>query len=343
MHTILGANGVIGRALSHSLVPSADRIRQVSRSPRRVNATDELVAADLLDADATRQAVAGSDVAYLVAGLKYDLGVWQEQWPRVMRNVIDACARSGTRLVFFDNVYAYGRVEGVMTEETPFNPTSRKGEVRAQIATMLLDAMQRGDVQAMIVRSADFYGPGAVQSLTHAAVFERLRAGKTPQWIGNPKAVHSFTYTPDAGRAIAILARSSDAWGQTWHAPTSSDPITAEQFVRLACELAGRPYGMMVAPGWLLRLMGLFTPVLRENHEMMYQFQHDYRFDSSRILSAYGSRRRATGRASPRRSPAIDGVGAFRLKGDVYVYGERVRPRRRFTGMSRRTCDVLAT
>src|SRR5690606_20078175 len=123
------------RALSHALPGDQGPVRLVSLHPPWVSRSDDLIAGDLLDADATANAVAGSQVAYLVAGLKYDTSVWREQWPRVMRNVIDACKRHGVRLVFFDNVYAYGRVEGLMTEETPFNPSSRKGEVRAQIAT----------------------------------------------------------------------------------------------------------------------------------------------------------------------------------------------------------------
>lgn len=289
MHTILGANGVIGHELSKALSGEGERLRQVSRTPRKLNATDEIVPADLLDRDATARAISGSDVAYLVAGLKYDTRVWQEQWPRVMRNVIDGCKRHGSALVFFDNVYAYGKVDGVMTEETPFNPCSRKGEVRAKIATMLLDEIRAGNLRGMIVRSADFYGPGAVQSFTHSTVFNRIRAGKTPQWIGDAKAIHTFTYTPDAGRAVAVLGRSEAAYGQTWHLPTSKEPVTGERFVRLACELAGRPYKLQVAPGWMLWLMGIFIPVLRENREMMYQFEYDYRFDSSKIEARYRS------------------------------------------------------
>jgi len=287
MHTILGANGTIARELSKALSAQEPNIRQVSRHPLRVNQTDHTFFADLLDAKATAQAVAGSEVAYLVAGLKYDTAVWQEQWPRVMRNVIDACKRHRSRLVFFDNVYAYGLVEGPMTEETPFNPTSKKGEVRAEIATMLLDEMRSANVEAMIVRSADFYGPDALQSLTYATVFSRLAAGKTPQWIGNPDTVHTFTYTPDAGKALAVLGRSQEAYGQTWHLPTSKEPLTGREFVRLACELAKRPDKMQVAPRWMLKLMGIFMPVLRENDEMMYQSENDYRFDSSKIESAY--------------------------------------------------------
>lgn len=288
MHTILGANGIIARELSQALSAYTTDIRQVSRHPRKANPGDETFVADLLDAQATANAVAGSSVVYLVAGLQYNASVWQAQWPRVMRNAIDACKQHGARLVFFDNVYAYGRVDGVMTEDTPFNPISKKGEVRARIATMLLDEMRSGNLQAMIVRAADFYGPGAVQSFPHATVFERLKAGKTPQWIGNPNAVHTFTFTPDAGQAVAVLARSTEAYGQTWHLPTTKEPLTGADFVRLACELAGRPYKLQVAPRWMLKLMGVFIPVLHENDEMMYQFEYDYRFDSSKIESAFG-------------------------------------------------------
>ena len=288
MQTILGANGVIGRELSRHLGQYTDRIRQVSRSPRPVNPTDSLVPADLLDARATADAIAGSSITYLVAGLKYDHKVWQEQWPKVMRHAIDGCRRHGSALVFFDNVYAYGRVEGAMTENTPYNPSSRKGEVRARIATMFMDEVKRGVLQGMIVRSADFYGPGAVLSMTHATVTERLKRKKTPQWIGNPKAVHSFTYTPDAGRTVALLGNTATAYGQVWHALTSHEPITGEQYVRMACELSGRPYRLQAAPRWMLSLLGMVVPVLRENMEMLYQFEHDYRFDSSKVERTLG-------------------------------------------------------
>jgi nucleoside-diphosphate-sugar epimerase len=288
MHTILGANGIIARELSRALASFTSDIRQVSRNPRKVNSGDEIMVADLLDGRATATAVSGSEVVYLVAGLQYNQAVWQAQWPRVMRNVIDSCKRHGARLVFFDNVYAYGRVDGVMTEETPFNPVSRKGEVRAKIASMLLDEMRSGNIQAMIARSADFYGPGAEQSFLHAVVFQRLKAGKTPQWIGSPNTVHTFTFTPDAGNALAVLGRSLEAYGQTWHLPTTKEPLAGEDFVRLACDLAGQPYKLQVAPHWMLKLMGIFMPVLRENEEMMYQLDYDYKFDSSKIEAAFG-------------------------------------------------------
>lgn len=288
MQTILGANGVIAKELSGHLLASTGQVRQVSRNPRKVNPSDELVPADLLRFDEVDRAVKGSDVVYLLAGLRYDTKVWQEQWPKVMRNVLDACRKHHSKLVFFDNVYAYGRVKGVMTEETPFNPVSKKGEVRARIATMLLDEVKQGNLQAMIIRAADFYGPGAILSLTHSVVHERLMAGKNPQWIGNPKKIHTFTYTPDAGKSVAVLGNTPSAFNQTWHALTSPERITGEDYVRIACELLGMPVKKIQSmPKLGVRVLGLFVPVLREFVEMMYQFEEDYIFSSAKLESAF--------------------------------------------------------
>jgi len=172
MQTILGANGAVSNNLVKALPQYTDKIRLVSRNPKKVHATDELHAADLLNAAQTDAAVAGSEVVYLTAGLPYDIKVWREQWPVLMRNVIDACQKHNAKLVFFSNVYPYGKVNGWMTETTPFNPTSKKGEVRAKIEETLLDEGKRGNIQAQIVRGADFYGPKTPLSFVNVMLFD---------------------------------------------------------------------------------------------------------------------------------------------------------------------------
>jgi len=283
MQTVLGSGGVIGKELSTHLPRLTSQIRQVSRNPQRVNAADELMKADLLNYSEVEKAVAGSAVVYLVAGLKYDAKLWQQQWPIVMKNAIDACKKHNSKLVFFDNVYAYGQVNGIMTEETPFNPTSKKGEVRAKIATHLLDEIKAGNLKGMIIRAADFYGPGATLSLIHSMVTERLKAGKGAQWIGDKKRVHTFTYTPDAGKTVALLGNAEEAYNQTWHALTSAEKMTGEELIRMAYEIMNMPNkGVQGMSKTGVRLLGLFIPVLREFVEMMYQFENDYIFDSSK-------------------------------------------------------------
>jgi len=88
MQVILGANGVIGVETSKALAERGIQLRQVSRNPKKVNNSDELLSANLLDKDKVFKAVEGAEVAYLCAGLKYDIKVWRLNWPVIMSNVI---------------------------------------------------------------------------------------------------------------------------------------------------------------------------------------------------------------------------------------------------------------
>src|SRR5450755_4055331 len=161
MQTILGAGGTIGTELVLELANTRQPVRLVARNPALVSGATETMSADISKLEQTIQAVSGSTVVYLLVGLNYDIKVWRELWPRIMNNAIEACKRANAKLIFFDNVYMYGKVTGRMTEETPFNPCSKKGEIRAQIASTLLNEVKTGKLTAMIARSADFYGPNA--------------------------------------------------------------------------------------------------------------------------------------------------------------------------------------
>lgn len=289
MQTILGSNGVIGYYVASTLPQYSDKIRLVSRKPKQINPTDELFAADLTIAEQVLAAVAGSEVVYLTAGLQYDYRVWQKQWPVIMQNVIKACKTHGAKLVFFDNVYAYGKVVGPMTEDTPYKPVSKKGKVREQIANMLMDAVKSGEIQAMIVRAADFYGPNTPLSFVNIMVNDNLAKGKPAQWMMNDSVKHSFTFTADAGKATALLGNTPTAYNQVWHLPTDPQAMTGKEFVQLAAKAMGVPAKHTVLKKWMLRLLGLFVPAIRESMEMLYQFDSEYLFDSSKFAAAFPS------------------------------------------------------
>jgi len=283
MQTILGAGGVIGLELMRELSSYTEHIRLVRRNPTPPGPGMEAVAADLLDARQVANAVRGSDVAYLLAGLPCRTSVWQTEWPRIMRNVIDACRRFNARLVFFDNAYLYGRVSGLMHEETPVNPCSKKGEVRALIADMLMREFRKGNISGLIARSSEFYGPGATNSFVHPLVFELLRDGKKAVWLANDQVPHSMTYTPDIGRALAMLGNSSFACGQVWHMPTSATPPTGSQFIEQVASAFRVKARHRVISRRILNLAGLFNSAAREWTEMLYQYEEPYLFDSSKF------------------------------------------------------------
>ncbi len=286
MITILGAGGVIGSELARRLRARNEPVRLVSRNPKPF-AGAENMRADLSSLDGTINAVAGSSVAVLLAGLKYDVRVWRELWPRIMRNSIEAARRAGAKLLFFDNVYMYGRVDGPMTEETPFRPVSEKGRIRARIASELLDEIHAGRITAMIARSADFYGPGARNGVANVLVFDKLARGATPLWLANDSVRHSFTFTSDAAEALVRLIEAPDAWNQTWHLPTAPDPPTGKEFVALAAAGFGKPPRHRVLAPPMIKVAGWFDRTVAELYEMLYQNRYEYLFDSSKFTRAF--------------------------------------------------------
>jgi nucleoside-diphosphate-sugar epimerase len=289
LHTILGSTGNIGTALAKELPAYTDQIRLVSRNPQKVNATDQLFKADLLIEKEVIEAVKGSEVVYLVAGITYKTKIWQEQWPIIMRNVLNACKIEKAKLVFFDNMYCYDPAHvGNLTEKSPINPQSKKGKVRAQIATMLLEEIKQSHIEGMIVRAADFYGPNAKLSFLHESVINRMKAGKTAQWLYSKDKKHSFTFIPDAAYATAYLTQHESAWNQVWHLPTSKTYPTGQQVVDILAKHLGTTNKVAVLPGFMVWILGLFIPILKEIKELRYQLDQDYCFDSTKIEDAYG-------------------------------------------------------
>ncbi len=283
MQTILGANGVIANNLARHLPNYTQQIRLVSRNPKKINETDQLFKADLLVAAETAEAIKGSEVVYLTAGLPYRTSIWRQQWPILMQNVMDGCKQHNAKLVFFSNVYPYGLVDGKMTEETPFNPCSKKGEVRANIESVLLEEVKKGNIKASIARAADFYGPHTPLSYLKVMVFDNYAKGKKAQWFVTDQTRHSFTYTPDAGRATALLGNTASAFNQVWHLPTDSSDPTGVEFLAMAAKAFGVEPNYMVLRKWMINMAGLFIGDIRESAEMLYQSEHDYHFDSSKF------------------------------------------------------------
>ena len=289
MQTILGTGGAIGIELAKALTVYTDQIRLVSRNPKKVNESDQLMSADLLKRNEVRAAIKGSSVVYITVGFPYNLKVWKRSWPKFIKHVIEACIEEKCKLVFFDNIYMYDsdHLDG-MTEETPMNPPSKKGEVRQEVAKMIMDAVGKGEITALIARSADFYGPSIQNtSVLTETVFTPLSSGKKANWMSSVDFKHSFTYTPDAGKATAILGNTDDAYNQIWHLPTAANPLTGKEWIDQIANELGVKSKYQAAPKFLIRIMGLFVPVLRELPEMMYQYDRDYDFNSSKFENRF--------------------------------------------------------
>lgn len=282
MQTILGAGGSIGVELAKTLPAYTDAIRLVSRTPQKINSGDELFPADITNTAQVDKAVKGSEVVYLTVGFPYRLKIWEERWPATMRNVIDSCKKHNARLVFFDNVYMYDRDHlQHMTEETPVRPTSKKGAIRQQVADMLMNEVKQENLTALIARSADF--TNGKSSVLHQLVTDNLLKGKKANWLVNADKIHNFTFVSDAAKGTAILGNTPDAFNQVWHLPTETTKLTGRQWIELlAAEMNAKPRYSILSKT-MLGLLGVFMPVLKEIKEMVYQYDRDYFFDSSKF------------------------------------------------------------
>ena len=288
MQTVLGANGQIAQELTRYLHDDiTEDIRLVSRNPVKLHDTDQLFAANLMDADATAEAVAGSDIAYLTVGLPIDSTLWEQQFPVMMANTIAACQKHGTKLVFFDNTYMYPRTSAPQVEDTTFQPVGRKALVRAQIANMLLDKMRDGSIEAVICRAPEFYGPGKTQSLTNSAVFDRIKQGKRPMIPVDAHTKRTLIWTPDASRGMGLIGNTPDAYGQTWHLPTDPERLTYAQMIDVASTVTGRLIRYTTVPETVFKIGGRFNPAVKEASELLPRYCVDNIFDSAKFATRF--------------------------------------------------------
>lgn len=284
-HVVAGA-GPLGLAIVEQLTAAGHGVRLIARggapeAPEPV----EVVPADLADPNDARRAFEGAAVVYHCANPPY--AKWPELHPPLMRGVIAGAEAVGAKLVFGDNLYAYGPVHGPLTEDLPAAARGANGRTRAEIARMLLEAHEQGRVRATIGRGSDYVGPRCVLSTAGARVFANLLRGRPAQVLGDPDIPHAVTYIEDFARALVVLGDRDEALGGVWHVPTPP-AVPMRRLVEMAAAEAGIDPKLRAAPRWALALASLFDPTVRAVREQLYQSERPWIVDSTRFESAFG-------------------------------------------------------
>lgn len=290
LHTILGAGGAVGIELSKSLDALGLSYRLVQRNATAVTGSsrETLLSADLTIQEEVRRAVAGSTVVYLTVGFKYKLSTWQNCWPKLINDVVEACAENNARLVFFDNIYALSAsAMPHITEQSPIAPPSKKGKVRADVDQYIIDQVERGRLKAIIARSPDFFSSYLEKSLLMLMIYNNLKQNKPAQWLINSDLPHSVGYVPEMAKGMVMLGQDPTAFDRVWNLPVANEAPTARQWTALFAEHLGGDDKVNPIPKWMLRGLGLFMPILGEMVEMTYQYDRPYVFDSSAFQKRY--------------------------------------------------------
>ena len=285
-HVVFGASGGVGSAIVRELISRGRRVRTVSHSGRGsfLKGT-EVVRADATDAGSVREVSRGTAVIYHAVNVPYQR--WQKILPLVMSATMEAAADTGAKLVYADNLYMYGKVDGPMTEETPYKPVSRKGILRAELANELMAAHTAGKVRAAIGRAADVYGPGPLNAVAGERLFGAALAGKKAMWVGDLDTPHTLTYIDDFAKVLVTLGEREAALGEVWHTP-SQEPTTGRKFIELVFDEARRPPKFGTYNRTMMLLGGLFSSQVREFREMLYQFEAPFVLDSSKYARVFG-------------------------------------------------------
>jgi nucleoside-diphosphate-sugar epimerase len=212
---------------------------------------------------------------------------WTAEFPALNRAVADATEAEGAKLVFADNVYMYDPAAGPISESSPPITTTTLGRLRREMGEELLERHRQGRLRVAIGRSSDYYGPFGTGTFLGDRLFQAVLAGRKAQWMSALDVPHTCSYLPDMGRALAILGERPDADGRAWILP-AAEPLTGAAFV----ERAGRAAGTSPQPGvitpTLMRMAGLFVPLLRSYREMTYQWTTPFELDASAFEEAFG-------------------------------------------------------
>lgn len=291
LFAVIGGTGFAGAATVNAFAERGHRVRVISRHAKpdaRPNV--EAVAADANDVAALTKALEGVHTAVLCA--RPDYWRWPTELVPMFQRALDAATRTGSRLVLCDNLYAYGVPDGPLTESSPLRPHGPKGRARKEGAELLMRAHELGQVQVAIGRAADFYGPG-IDYPNLKLLFGNAVEGKTVRLLGTGEAMHSVSFIKDVGHGLVTLAENDAAFGSVWHLPVAP-PMPEKELVRRIVELSGTGASIASTPTWavhaLFKVMGLFSPMMRELPEVQYQHELPFVVDDSRFVKAFGQR-----------------------------------------------------
>jgi len=287
LHVVFGS-GQVGFPLAERLLAAGKRVRVAKRSPGHVPKGCDVVTGDAADPTFCRDAAAGAAVVYHCMNPPYSTSVWAELVPRYMDNLIAACSQARARLVVLNNLYMLGRPGGrPFNEDTPVNPCSRKGEIRARATERLFEAGRRGDLVATEGRASDFYGPGGTQTGVGDVFWPRVLAGRTAYSPFALDAIHTYHYIPDVAAGLVTLGCADPSvYGKPWMLPCTTAGTMRDLLARFERTL-GRDIKVRQLPRWLMKAAGLVVPIMRELDEMLYQWDEPFVVDDSRFRARF--------------------------------------------------------
>ena len=288
---LFGAAGAIGNSIAAALRSQGRPYRVVGRNEatlRKIFGADPLAEVVTWNPDSpesVRKAAEGVDTLIYLVGVNY----WQfELHPELMRKTLDGAISAGVRnIVLIGTVYPYGKaLTNPVREDHPREPHTFKGRMRKHQEDLVLQAHAAGRINATVLRLPDFYGPGVDNSFLHGAAQAAVRGGLADM-IGPIDLPHEFVFVPDVGPVVTRLIETPAAFGKVWHLG-GVGVTTQRDLVSEMERQTGRKIKPRVAGKTMLRVVGLFNPLMREFVEMHYLVTDPLILDDSALQDLIG-------------------------------------------------------
>lgn len=288
---LVGGTGAIGASISRVLAASGTPFAVIGRSAAAISShfagtpPGEAREWDVEDPACIRAAVRGMDTLVYMVGVPYNAF---QLHPVLMRRTLEAAQAEGVRrLLLIGTAYPFGRPRTPRVDEThPREPHTFKGRMRKEQEDMVLEAGAQGRIATSILRLPDFYGPGIASSYL-ADIFTAAAAGRRARVIGPIDRPHEFLFVPDVGEVVRRLLQTPEAFGRTFNLG-GAGTITVRDVAEQAFMLVRQRPRLFVANKLMLRLAGLFDPLMRELVEMHYLMTDPVIFNDSALTALIG-------------------------------------------------------
>jgi nucleoside-diphosphate-sugar epimerase len=291
MKTILGT-GQLGLAIMQLLLDKnpEETILLVNRSGKLnmpLPPNVQLTAADATSKTAMEAIAVRSELIFSCTDMPYQ--EWPDFYPARAAALAYALGKTTAGLVFADNLYSYGNLQGEEMHELMLHDAkTKKGRIRAGVINALLYSGDAFNSRIAFVKAADFIGPRIHKGIFGTAFLDNVHKGKTVRLFGNITLPHTFTYINDFAKAMINVGTAGDAFGQLWHAP-SAPALSPDKWVHLFEVITGKKVKKSVTPKWLIKIAGLFNAFLKELYEMAYQFEYPYLVNHDKYVSRFGN------------------------------------------------------
>jgi len=181
-------------------------------------------------------------------------------------NVVDACVRASSRMVFTSSREVYGTTRGTESgEDDPLRPNNVYGTTKVLGETLVKQSGLTDDLDYTILRLTNVYGPGGDRYGIQTIIKRAISAGEMQIWGGRQRM--NLVFVDDVVDLLGTVLEGGRSSGQTFNVG-SHDNLSFEDLVARLSGIMGGGHKVTRLPPRYGETMN-FVPDLRKAREIL--------------------------------------------------------------------------